>query len=80
MGDERVDERARRPARAGMHDEPGRLVDDDEGVVLKDDVEGNGLRRKRGLGGFRDGQREAIAWFDPICDVLYGRAARGGLV
>ena len=30
MGDQRVDERAGRIAGAGMHDEPGRLVDDDD--------------------------------------------------
>ena len=40
MGDERVDQRAasRLPAR-GMHDQPGRLVDDDQVVVLVDDGE-----------------------------------------
>ena len=43
MGDQRIDQRAGRVAGAGMDHEPGRLVDDDERVVLIDDVEGNGL-------------------------------------
>ena len=36
MGDQRVDQRAAGMAGAGMDDEPGRLVDDDQRVVLID--------------------------------------------
>ena len=43
MGDQRVDQRSGRVAGAGMDHEPGRLVDDDERVVLIDHVQGNGL-------------------------------------
>ena len=39
MGDQRVDQRAVGIARRRMDDEPGRLVDDDEVLVLVDDVE-----------------------------------------
>ena len=39
MMDQRVDQRAGPVAGAGMDDEPGRLVDDDELVVLVEDVE-----------------------------------------
>ena len=39
MGDERVDQRAALMPGGRMHDEPGRLVDDDEVVVLVDDRE-----------------------------------------
>ena len=45
MGDQRVDQRAGGVAGARMHHEAGRLVDDDERVVLIDDVERNGLAR-----------------------------------
>ena len=49
MRDQRVDQRAGLVPGAGMHDEPGRLVDDDEVVVLEDDVERDrlGLRLSR---------------------------------
>ncbi len=39
MGDERVDQGAVDIAGAGMHDEAGRLVDDDDGLVLVNDIE-----------------------------------------
>ena len=77
MGDERIDEGAVDIARARMHDEPRRLVDDDEGIVLIDDIERHRLRfaawrsRRR-----RHGQLEAVARFDRVFHVLYGRARR----
>ncbi len=49
MGDQRVDERAVRVARARMHDEPRRLVDDDQRVVLVDHVERDGFAAQCGL-------------------------------
>jgi hypothetical protein len=75
MGDERVDERARGMARAGMDDEPGRLVDDDEGVVLVNHLERD--RLWQGLGGAcgRQVEQEALARFDPVFSVNYGRPA-----
>ena len=41
---DRVDQRAARIARAGMHDQPGGLVDHGEVVVFVDDVERDRLR------------------------------------
>ena len=76
MGDQRVDERAVGIAGAGMHDEPGRLVDDDDGVVLVDDVERNCLRlRGLALTGARHADFEAVARFDRVFHVFYGRRA-----
>ena len=74
MGDQRVDERAGRMAGAGMDHEPRRLVDDDERVVLVDHIERNGLAARLGRGGGRKVEREAVARFDPVFHVNYGRA------
>ena len=46
MGKQRIDERTIGVASAWMHDEAGRLVDDNEGVILIDDRQGNSLRRR----------------------------------
>ena len=50
MGDQRVDQRAGLVAGGRMHDQPLRLVDDDDVVVLVDDIERDilafGLRRR----------------------------------
>jgi len=75
MGDQRVDERAGGVPCAGMHDKPGRLVDDDQRVVLIDDGEGYGFAAERGRHGMRENELEALARFDPIFHVLYGRPA-----
>ena len=61
MGDERVDERAARMPRRRMHDEPGRLVDHDEVVVLVDDRERNRLRLRLGRHDRRHDERDARA-------------------
>ena len=53
MGDQRVDQRAVGIARGRMDDEPGRLVDDDEILVLVDDVERDILALRRGGHGRR---------------------------
>ena len=75
MSDQRIDESALSMASAWMHDEAGRLVDDDEGVVLIDDVERDRLRRgRRGREGGQS-ELEALARFDPVFWVLYGRPA-----
>ena len=75
MGDERVDEGAACVAGTGMDHEPGRLVDDDQRVVLVDHVQGDGLGG--GFGGHGRGQDEleTVARFDPVFHVHYGRAA-----
>ena len=64
-----------RVAGAGMHDEAGGLVDDDERVVLIEDVERDLLAFERRGCHRRELEGEAVARFDPICHVLYGRAA-----
>ena len=57
MGDQRIDQRAGLMPARRMHDEAGRLVDDEEMVVLVDDVERDifGLR----LGRFAAAARRA---------------------
>src|SRR6185437_4302403 len=75
MGDQRIDESSLPVAGAGVHDEAGRLVDHDQRVVLVEDVERDLLRTERGRGRWWKLEREAVARFDPIGDVLYGRAA-----
>src|SRR5262245_9900596 len=57
MGHEGVDESAGLMAGRRMDDKAGRFVDDDEGVVLIDDVECDGLGGGRG----RDGRGQAHA-------------------
>jgi hypothetical protein len=53
--DERVDQRAGARAGGRVDDKPGRLVDDDQLVVLVNDIERNRLGRRcgRGSGGGR---------------------------
>ena len=76
MGDQRVDQRPRAMARAGMDDEAGRLIDDDQRIVLVDHGKRNGLGAGLGRCGLRQVEREAFARFDPVFDVHYGRPAR----
>ena len=66
-------------AGARMHDEAGGLVDDDDGVVLVDDVERDCLRLRLGAHRRRHANLEAVARFDRVFRVLYGRAARAPL-
>ena len=47
MADQRIDQRPRRVSRRRMHDEPGRLVDDEEMGVLEDHVERDVLAGRR---------------------------------
>ena len=47
MADQRVDQRARGVAGRGMHDQPRRLVDDDEVLVLEDDGQRHVLADER---------------------------------
>ena len=66
-----VDERARRHAGAGMHDHPGRLVDDDQIVILMDDIERNGLGRGPCRFRRRYDQHDPVAFVDPVIGVQY---------
>ena len=79
MGDQRVDQRAGGVAGAGMHHEARGLVDDDERVVLVDDVEGDGLACGLRRCGGRHAKLEAVARFDPVFRLHYGRPAQGNL-
>ena len=79
MGEQRIDESPVHIAGPRMHDETGRLVDHDEGIVLIDNIERDRLRhgsRGRGLG---QGDLEALPQFDPVFWVLYGHPAAGHL-
>ena len=73
MGDERVDQGAVDIAGAGMHDEAGRLVDDDDGVVLVSDIERDCLGLRLGAHRRRNADFEAVARFDRVFHVFYGR-------
>ena len=77
MGDQRVYQRAGLVAGGGMHDQALRLVDDDNVLVLKDDIERDilalGLRRD-GLG---DVDCDRIAFADMISGVADGGAPGG---
>ena len=75
MGDQRVDQRAVGIARRRMHDEPRRLVDDDEVLVLVDDVERNILALRLGGRGGGHVDRVGLARFDPVVGVSYRFAA-----
>jgi hypothetical protein len=75
MGDERVDQGAVDIAGAWMHDEAGRLVDDDDGVVLVDHVQRNLLAHRLRTHRRRHVDLEAVPWFDRVFHVLYGRTA-----
>ena len=72
MGDQRVDQRSGRVARGRMHHEAGRLVDDDDVVVLVDDVERDILALRLGIGGFRHVDYDRIAGSDMISGVADG--------
>ena len=67
-------------AGTGMHHEAGRLVDDDELIVLVNNVEryrlGGGLPRGRAAA--RQG-RSCRLPFNPVFGVNYGRTAQGDL-
>ena len=72
MGDERVDQRARIVPRRRMHHEPGRLVDDDEVVVLVDDGERDRLALRLRRRGRRHDERDAR----PACSLRPGSSDR----
>ena len=76
MGDQRVDQRAGLVAAGRMHDEPRRLVDDQQMRVLEDDVQRDILAlRLGGLGG-RDLQRHLVADGEAAVGVVRRRARR----
>ncbi len=59
MVDQRVDQRSGPVAGAGMHDEAGRLVDDDQVLVLEDDCERDRLALRHRRLGLRQAHRGA---------------------
>ena len=76
MSDERVDERARRVPGGRVYDEVRRLVDDDEGLILVDDVERDGLGCWSSRLRLRYDDVIHLARFDPPRPVFYCRASR----
>ena len=77
MREQRVHQRAVGIAGRGMNHEPGRLVDDDDMLVLIDDGEIHGLRHRLVGDRRRQAQGEALAGADPQRRVRYGRAIQG---
>ena len=70
MGNQRIHERPRLMSRARMHDEAGRLVDDDDVVVLVNDIERDLFAQ--GLGGHR--RRHVDCDRIPLHDMISGVA------
>ena len=77
MGDQRVDQRAGLVAGGGMHHQALRLVDDDDVVVLKDDIERDILALGLGGDGLRHVDCDRIAGGDMISGVADGGAFDG---
>ena len=61
MGEERIHQRAVGVAGRRMHDEPRRLVDHDEVIILIYDRERHGLRQGAGSYGLGNGERHGLA-------------------
>src|SRR5690606_35269472 len=74
MMDERVDQRARPVAGAGMHDEARRLAKDDQVVVLVEHVERDVFGLRLGIARLRQGDLDAVAGMDLALRLAYGRA------
>ncbi len=76
MGDQGVDQRAVQIAGRRMDHQPGRLVDNDQRIVLIDDRQRNILALRFGRGRRRHGDRIDLARFDSVIGVSYrpGRA------
>ncbi len=75
MGDERVDQGSAGMSGGRVHDDVGRLVDDDNVGILVDHIERDGLGDRLGCLRFRHLYREVVPRFDPIGPISYGRAA-----
>lgn len=71
MGDECVDEGSVRISRSRMHDETGRLFDDDEVFVFVYHVKRDVLALRDGRCGRRNADGEDLARFDPEIAVSY---------
>ena len=69
VGDEGIHERAGLMPSSRMHDEAGRLIDDDERVVLIDDGERDGFGDRLGGGRRRQIEHDRVARFDPVSGV-----------
>ena len=75
MGDQRVDQRAGLVAGGGMHDQPLRLVDDDDVVILEHDIERDVLAFRLGGDRRRHVDCDRIARSDMISGVANGIGA-----
>ena len=75
MSDQRVDQRARAVAGARMHNQAGRLVDDDDVGVLVKDVERDRLRPRLRFLRFRQGDRDCRPGRDACVRVVDDLAA-----
>ena len=75
MGDEGIDQRAGTGSGAGMDDEAGRLVDNDQGIVFMDDGQRDPLGRWRGRFRRRQRDRQMLTRFDRSFRLHYRRAA-----
>ena len=71
MGEQRIDQRAVGMAGRGMHDDPGRLDDHDQVLVLEQHLEL--ARLGDGVGGARRGdvEHDRVARFDPVARLVY---------
>jgi hypothetical protein len=74
MGDESVDEGARRVSRCRVHDQARRLVDHDQVGIFEHHVEIERLRPRDGRFRRRHGKHQLVARFDPGAGVTYGPA------
>gem|GEM_PF-5974781 len=77
MGDQGIDQRAGLVAGRGMHHQALGLVDDDDVVVLKHDIERDILARRLGRDGFRHVDCDRIARGGMISGVADGGALQG---
>jgi hypothetical protein len=75
MGNQRIDQRAAGMPRGRMHDEPRRLVDHDQLVVLEHDLERDVLARGLRLLGLRHVHHDRVARVDPLARIADRAAA-----
>ena len=79
MGEERIDERPRFMSGGRMHHEPGRLVDDEQILVLEDDFEWNLFAQRRGIGGRGKAQPGGLARAEQQTRVFHRSAVDGSM-
>ena len=79
MGDQGIHERAPGVAGRRMHHQSGRLVDDDQMIVLVDDGEGDVFALQRRIGRRRHLDADRLAWFDSASRLQYRPAVDADL-